>query len=471
MKCPNCASSFSEGILCPKCGVDTYVFRKTKNASVRLYNEALYLAKSMDLSHAVTLLEESLIYDKSNIPARNLLGLTYSELGRIGDALKHWIISTSIMPENNPASRYMDFLQRNGRDLEAYNDAVHMYNQALQYLKQGSDDLAIIQLKKAVDINPGFIDAYNLLTLCCIDEKNYKRAQHFIDIVLKKDIKNATAIHYANEISSKLPASSRLRSERVKKENTPKPISVKRTDSAPPIPRYKRAEKHSNVLEKRDLIAFFVGMGVTAIVLLILIFPAINDDKDKTISILRNQLEDYSGTANMTPEDVASMRSEYEQLKEENRLLRSEETKQANLELLQTAVSQLSDENYEACVVTLNEIDTLGFGDDDLAKYNSVRSTAYPKAADSYYTKGKSEFLSNNFIDAKLYLELALTCTNGENFVDDIYYYLGKIAENDKNYDKAREYFELVLADYPTSNQISNVRNSLAQLPETALEE
>ena len=59
----------------------------------------------------------------------------------------------------------MAYLQKNAREMEKCNDAVRMYNQAITYLKQGSDDLAIIQLKKSIDNNPNFIDAYNLMTL------------------------------------------------------------------------------------------------------------------------------------------------------------------------------------------------------------------------------------------------------------------------------------------------------------------
>ena len=52
MKCPNCGFNFSEGCRCPDCGVDVYVFRKARNASIRLYNEALTLAGETDLSGA-----------------------------------------------------------------------------------------------------------------------------------------------------------------------------------------------------------------------------------------------------------------------------------------------------------------------------------------------------------------------------------------------------------------------------------
>lgn len=49
----------------------------------------------------------------------------------------------------------------------------------------------------------------------------------------------------------------------------------------------------------------------------------------------------------MTPEEVLAMREKVTTLEAENKQLRSEETKQANLELLETAVSQLNDKKFE----------------------------------------------------------------------------------------------------------------------------
>ncbi|MGN1230810.1 MAG: tol-pal system YbgF family protein, partial [Anaerotignum sp.] len=348
---------------------------------------------------------------------------------------------------------------KNGREMEKCNDAIRMYNQAITYLKQGSDDLAIIQLKKSIDNNPDFLDAYNLMTLCCIEDKNIKRAQHFNDIVLKRDIRNPLALHYAQLIGH-APASSPLK----KQEKAKSSISVKKTDSNPPIPRYKRKEKSSSILAKRDLLAFLAGIVAAAVVILVLIVPALNEGKDTKIKELEAAMENYAGETNMTPEEVLAMRTELTKLQEENKLLRSEENKQANLELLETAVAQMTDGDYEACVETLASIDTVSFSEEDLAKYNSVKTTAYPKAADSYYTKGKSQFLSNNFTEAKTYLETSLNYTSNENFVDDAFYYLAKIAENDGDTEQAKKYYNRIISEFPDSNQIGNVRNALEQL-------
>ena len=100
MKCPNCGSNVPSGCHCPVCGVDTFVFKKARNASIRLYNAALQSAKEQDLSGAATLLEQSLIFDKNHYQARNLLGLIYLETGRIADALKHHWYQKTIPPHH-----------------------------------------------------------------------------------------------------------------------------------------------------------------------------------------------------------------------------------------------------------------------------------------------------------------------------------------------------------------------------------
>lgn len=468
MKCPNCGFDFSEGFRCPRCEMDSFVFIRTRNISIRCYNSALIKANAQDLSGAIDDLQQSLLFDKNNIQARNLLGLIYCEMGRIGDALTHWIISTSFVKENNPAVGYMDFLQKNGRAMEKANDAVRMYNQALQYLKHGSEDLAIIQLKKSIDSNPDFIDAYNLLILCCIDENNTKRAQSFIDLVLKKDCKNPIALHYAKILypDNENGFIKKIERKTAAKAEQPSLLpSDKKTDSAPPLPRYRRKEKTSNaILEKRDIIAFVSGVFITAIVLMVLVVPAVNENNEATIAELQTRVDSYAGDTGMTPDEVLTMRTEYNALLEENRLLRSEETKQANLELLQTAVSQLSDENYIACVATIDSIDTLGFSEEDLSKYNSVRATAYPRAADALYTKGQSEYFSNKFTEAKASFEATLVYASNENFVDDAYFYLGKIAEGENDNETAAQYYQRVIAEYPDSNQLANAENALAHI-------
>ena len=470
MKCPNCGFAIPTGYRCPSCGADAYVFQKSRTVSIRLYNEALEKAKENDLSGAAEQLEQSLIFDKNNYQARNLLGLIYYELGRIAEALRHWIISTSYQTQDNPAEAYINQLQKNARDMEKRNDAVRMYNQSLLYLQQGSDDLAIIQLKKSLDINPDFIDAYNLFTLCCIMEKNYKRAHQFIETVLQKDIKNPYALRYMHYLEQVGQTSSAQRHFRKNSKNQTAE-GILKTDSTPPIPPYKRTDKKkASLLAKRDFFAFAIGLIVATAFLMVLVVPALHDEKDKRIAELQQTVNLYAGETHMTPEEVGKMRTELKALQDENKQLRSEETKQANLELLETAYSQMTDEDIQACAQTLDSIDTVGFSEEDMTKYNTVKSTVYPKAAELLYHQGKSDFLSKDYETAKVALEKSLHYANQESFVPDILFYLGDIAAANKDTATAKTYYERVLSEYPDSAQIENVKISMKKLDAASAE-
>ena len=61
---------------------------------------------------------------KANIPARNLLGLVYYEMGEVVDALSEWVISRSLQPEDNPAEQYLEAIQSNRSRLSSVNQTI-----------------------------------------------------------------------------------------------------------------------------------------------------------------------------------------------------------------------------------------------------------------------------------------------------------------------------------------------------------
>ena len=68
-------------------------------------------------------------------------------------------------------------LQSNATRLDAINQTIKKYNQALVYCHQDSRDLAIIQLKKVLSLNPKLVSGHQLLALLYIQEKKYDLAK------------------------------------------------------------------------------------------------------------------------------------------------------------------------------------------------------------------------------------------------------------------------------------------------------
>lgn len=171
--------------------------RKLSNA---YYNIGLEKAKVRDLSGAILVLKKSLNFNKHNTEARNLLGLVYNEMGETIAALSEWVLSDYLQPKDNRAKYYIDVVQKNQSTLQTVNQTIKKYNSALKEAKNDNEDLAIIQLKKAVSLNPKFVRAYQLLALLYMKRKDYVKAAKVLKRARKIDFNNTTTLRYMQEI-------------------------------------------------------------------------------------------------------------------------------------------------------------------------------------------------------------------------------------------------------------------------------
>ena len=83
---------------------------------------------------------------------------------------------------------------------EEINETAKKYNTALSYAKQGSDDLAMIQVKKVLSITPNFVNAHLLFALLHMRAGDNVSAQTDLNNALAIDRYNTTARKYLNEM-------------------------------------------------------------------------------------------------------------------------------------------------------------------------------------------------------------------------------------------------------------------------------
>ncbi len=201
MKCYKCGSRLAANLdVCSKCGQNVRLYKKIIKTANAYYNLGLTKAQVRDLSGASVALRMCLSLDKKNIHARNLLGLIYMEIGEISLALREWVISRNLQMRNNPADRYLKEIQSNQNRLEELDQNIKKYNLALRYAQTDGKDLAIIQLKKVINVNPKMICAQLLLALLYMKDQKYDRAEKTLKACLKIDKGNTTANRYLDEL-------------------------------------------------------------------------------------------------------------------------------------------------------------------------------------------------------------------------------------------------------------------------------
>ena len=200
LNCKHCGGTIQVTGYCANCGLKSEYVNKALNSSKYYYNIGLDKARVRDMSGAKEALKTALKYDKMNIDARNLLGLVYYETGEVVMALSHWVVSVNHFSGRNVAKRYIKDVRSNPHKLEATNNVARKYNQALAYARQGSKDLAFIQLRKVLSDNNKFVNGYLLLALLFIDEERFDKARKALKRVIKIDRTNPLAVRYLSEM-------------------------------------------------------------------------------------------------------------------------------------------------------------------------------------------------------------------------------------------------------------------------------
>ena len=86
------------------------------------------------------------------------------------------IISKSMQGEDNPANDYLNDIQKSSARLDTMSQTVKKFNQSLTYCKEGNTDLALIQMKKVLALNPKLVKGHQLLALLYMKEERYDLA-------------------------------------------------------------------------------------------------------------------------------------------------------------------------------------------------------------------------------------------------------------------------------------------------------
>ena len=239
MYCYKCGCELNKTDHCPNCGADVGTYKKIIYTSNYLYNDGLQKAQVRDLSGAILSLKNSLWYNKDNLDARNLLGLIYYEIGETVAALSEWVISKNINDERlhrkqNLGADYLAQVQASKQTMENLDSSIERYNHALECCYTDNLDVAVLQLKKVLSVNPHYLRARQLLALLYIENKQYKRAQRELQRCLLLDVNNTTSLRYQQEVLSKLaPEGSQGAAQDVMRRANVRTVKTAQTGGSP----------------------------------------------------------------------------------------------------------------------------------------------------------------------------------------------------------------------------------------------
>ena len=350
MNCMNCGAFLADKDLdyCPRCGCNVLIQKKVDYLSRQYYNRGLEKASVRDLSGAIDCLKQSLIYNKHNIQARNLLGLVYFETGEVVAALSEWVISKNLQPSRNLASEYINKLQANSNKLEAINETIRKYNDALNLCREGHEDMAAIRLKKILIQNPKLIKGYHLLALVQMKEGEYNKARKTLRKAARIDKTNTTTLRFLREIDEQTGVSTRL--ERQNKRNR-KAVDSSENDMAIQIPQYK---------EKGRIPLFFTlvaGFCAGLLAFYLLAVPAIRQGIYREAN---QQIMKYSDAVSSQGAELTKAQSQAQEsgdtVEAASKQIEEEKKKNSSYEALIEAYAALQQQNADEAALKIQNV-------------------------------------------------------------------------------------------------------------------
>lgn len=452
MKCYRCGSELSAMHYCSGCGAEVGAYKKIVEMSNTYYNMGLQKATVRDLSGASELLKRSVGLYKYNTAARNLLGLVYYEMGEIVSALREWVISKNFEPEKNIADEYIRQVQSNPNRLEALNQSIRKYNVALSYANQGKDDMAIIQLKKVLNINENFVKGYQLLGLLYIKKGDYEKAKKSLNKSLTIDKYNTLTIKYLNEVKDLSGTTEKELKKEMEKSRKEEKKALSGHDVIIPKSTYKDINYGFFTF-----LYVVVGILIGAAMVFFVVTPARETAaKKEQTAELKKYMEDVS-KLNIT---ISDYESQIENLNVEKQnlttQLQQEQGKTDNSEAYNTlleAVTLYVAGDALGCADKLAGITVPeGMAAQFTTLYTNLTAITYPTAAETHINNGSQLENSANWQEALN--ELLLAEKMDPNNIRTLYH-IGKCyyeLNGQQPSEQSQSYFERVVAMDPESD-------------------
>lgn len=444
MLCPFCGFETGDLDFCIRCNRHIKPYRQIASLANYYYNEGLDRAMIRDISGAAENLKQCLKYNKYHLDARNLLGLLYFETQQYVLALSEWAVSTSFYPENNIANEYLKEFEYNPTLLSNSDTAVRKYNLALDYCKDESWDLAVIQLKKVKDILPKFIPGLQLLALMYIKEEKYDQAKKLLKQATLIDTNNTLTLKYLKEVREKIKTIER---QKKKKDNT---LSFQDGNDTVIIPTF--TQKIMGI--GGTLANIFIGFAVGFLAVYFLAMPNARmnarKEADEEIGRMSSAISTKENSVTALKNEIDSLTNELEDYQAKSDVAESNDS-------LIKAYMAYQEEDSEKASRLLSRINKEFLGEDGSKLYDQLSLSVNSVYLQELYDEASSDFTAGEYTSAIEKFEeiVGVDVYFGEGVP---LYYLGQSYRHVDNMDSAKKYYAMYIKAFPGTNKAETAK-------------
>ena len=427
--------------------------REFRQISNRFYNVALDRAEKRDLFGATLLLKKSLSFNAKNVNARNLLALIFYEEGAITEAIVQWFASKDIFKnEVNPANEYLRKVQDDEKT-NNYFESVRLYNMAIDDIESDKNDLAMMKLNRAVELNDHNVKAMFLLSILYLKLQDHIKAGHYLLKCQKIDNGNVHINEHMDYVIKN------TKKGEVKEKRIEKVYSFKKLESDDAIlPR-----KYIKLSENQKVIFILIGIIIGALSNSLIMQPTSNGSSSLASE---NQVIRYAELVNDQNKTIRDLTIENNELKtnyedasvklrayeEQNKLFTSQ------YETLNSIISDFDGGYISRAAKSYVELDKDAITDETLISLlNQARSRIEGIGAKRLCELGTESWNGGNKTAAISYYQLSLSINPDD---PETMFLLARLYQNLDRLKEANALFDKIIAQHPESNYARRSREA-----------
>lgn len=336
-------------------------------------------------------------------------------------------------------------------------NSIFLYNKAIESLRSGSEDIAIIELKKAVSMNPRFYEAVNLLGICYSYTGDKERAAEAFEKVVKAEQNSVRALRYLSILS-------------LENDGTVK-AKPRKKPPAPAINKTKAPENINSVNPGKVLLnnwtkyLAFLAAGILLAVAFQAIFARpLNKPEDQT----GNNVVEADNSTQEIQKKYDELLPKYELLQKDKDAANKTADYYKSVIKLYQIENLARDKKYESAADMLLLMKTAGFTGEDKTKLDSLYKTVMPSAALAVYNEGYKLYNTKKYQEALKKFEKVEVYDPGFTRLDAVLYYMGRSSQQLNDSRNAIVFFQKLIDKYPKSSYAVNAKvriKSLTELP------
>lgn len=372
---------------------------------------------------------------------------------------------------------YIDVLALEGLNggLEvSVRDSIQHYNKAIDLIKNKSEDIAILEIKRALTLNPHFTEAQNLLGLLYAMTGEEEKAVEVFKGVLATEKNSVKALDYIGKIDGMAAASSLVFSDydntapkKTEARKKPKPSSGTSITANKPVNNVVSNNKsflENYVLSvKYHIIAYAVLFALGAIIS--------HGSRNNAVTTSTNNdtaIVDLNASIKDLTDKNKTLTDENAKLKEQVNKNTQDTQKQADKAQLTDKLNEVdtlfSSKKYEQAADLLILLKDAGFAGTDLDRYNKSMSDVVPRATWNVYLEGINFYNSQDYKNAATRLAKSLSYGGKWDYTPDTYYKLGIAYQSIGDKQNAINAFSNLKANYPNTELAASADSKLAEL-------